>query len=106
MSSEHSDQGEETEPSKDVEEGSCGFSRHSNLDEDEFLEEHSDSDDGGWPDKDTGWLIELYRSKPQLYDVSHKYYSNRDRKTATLTYMAQEMQCSGEWYGHQYTCYF
>lgn len=52
--------------------------------------------DGSWPDKETSQIIELYRTSPQLYDVSHPSYPNRDKKIATLTRMAKELQCSSK----------
>jgi hypothetical protein len=64
---------------------------HFREDEDVF-----EVQDYGWPDKETAKLIELFREKPQLYDVSHKWYSHRDRKAATLANISSELDCSGK----------
>ena len=49
----------------------------------------------GWPDADTGRLIELWRDRPQLYDLSHKWYSNKHKKDGTLARMCSELNISG-----------
>lgn len=69
--------------------------------DDIFEEDDSDVGEGGdldatWPDKETCKIIELYRTSPQLYDVSHPSYPNRDKKVATLSKIAQEVGCSGK----------
>lgn len=74
------------------------------LSDDSDLDENAADDDTdilgeedyGWPDKDTMKLIELYRERPQLYDTTHKWYYNRDKKTGTLELLASEMDCSGK----------
>jgi hypothetical protein len=48
------------------------------------------------PDKETCKIIEMYRSTPQLYDVSHPSYPNRDKKLATLRRMCKEVDCSSK----------
>jgi hypothetical protein len=62
-------------------------------DQDEVQEE----DECSWPDRETSKLIDLFRENSQLYDVSHKWYSHRERKLATLTNMATEMECSSKY---------
>lgn len=59
--------------------------------------ESQSSDEGGWPDKETALLIELFRLKPQLYDTNHKWYANREKKSGTLTLIASELKCSGKY---------
>lgn len=66
------------------------------LSEDSDVEDFDLNDDPcGWPDKETAKLIDLYRGHPELYIVSHKWYSHRERKDCTYEKMATEMGCSG-----------
>jgi hypothetical protein len=58
-------------------------------------EDGSDEDMGGWPDRDTAKLIDLYCGHPELYVVTHKWYAHKERKTGTYLQMATEMGCSG-----------
>jgi hypothetical protein len=51
--------------------------------------------DAGWPDRETAKLIELFRNQELLYDVGHKYYSNRDKKEGTYSKMATKLGFSG-----------
>jgi hypothetical protein len=76
------------------------FQRVSELSADEDTGHSSedgndDEDDGGWPDRETGQLIELFRTNPILYNVSHKWYANRERKDRTYNDMARELGISG-----------
>ena len=50
---------------------------------------------GIWPNEETANLIELFRLKPNLYDTTHKWYSNRDKKIGTYTLMAAELKVTG-----------
>jgi hypothetical protein len=59
-------------------------------------EDPESTDDWGWPDRETVRVIELFRQKPQLYDVTHKLYAHRERKNDTLVKMASELGVSGK----------
>ena len=45
----------------------------------------------GWPNAETGRLIELWREKPILYDVAHKHYTNKPRKDRVMTAIGAEL---------------
>jgi hypothetical protein len=94
---------------KKMSEEESNGSEHGDIagDDQEYLEELSDqgdgeahegddSDDGTWPDRETVRVIELFRSHPQLYDVTHKWYCNREKKAGTLALMAKELKCTGK----------
>jgi hypothetical protein len=69
------------------------------LDEDEEEEDdvaEGDDIDGTWPDQETSRIIELFRSNPQLYDVSHPAYPNRDKKLMTFSRISKELECSSK----------
>jgi hypothetical protein len=52
--------------------------------------------DCGWPDRETVKVIELFRDKPQLYDVQHRWYAHREKKSAVLSAMASELGIGGK----------
>jgi hypothetical protein len=67
-------------------------------DREETPQEHIEEQDlpCSWPDETTGRIIELWRTRPQLYDVRHKWYLNRDRKQQALSEIAAEVKITGK----------
>jgi hypothetical protein len=53
-------------------------------------------DDCAWPDATTSRIIELWRERPILYDVTHRHYLNRDRKAQALSEIATEVKITGK----------
>lgn len=57
--------------------------------------ETQDSHDASWPDITTGRIIELWMQRPLLYDTTHRFYLDRDKKQAALLDIANEVKISG-----------
>jgi hypothetical protein len=49
-----------------------------------------------WPDSTTARIIELWRDHPELYDLHHPLYSNRDNKQKVLSAIASDVKITGE----------
>jgi hypothetical protein len=61
-------------------------------------QERDISDDSSWPDATTAKIIEMWRDRPLLYDVSHPNYLNRDKKHKALSEIALEVKITGNYY--------
>ena len=60
---------------------------------------HDDEDDDDscdWPDALTGRIIELWSEQNLLWDNSHKYYANRDKRLRAHHHIAKEAKISGK----------
>jgi hypothetical protein len=58
--------------------------------------EAEETSDCFWPDSTTAKIIEMWRERPQLYDVTHRWYLNRDKKAEALSEIAREIKITGK----------
>ena len=64
----------------------------SDFDEDDFDEDDLSS----WPNEKTAELIQRWKAKPFLYDLTHKLYSNKPKKDAAIARIADKMNVTRE----------
>jgi hypothetical protein len=55
----------------------------------------AEEDESSWPDAKTAHLIDLWKSKPWLYETTHKWYSTREKKLGAMTLIAKELKMTG-----------
>jgi hypothetical protein len=57
-----------------------------------------DEDECGWPDEQTAHLIELWKERSYMYDVSHNLYYKKTKKEGGYEEIAKALNCSGKCY--------
>ena len=60
----------------------------------EIEEDSSDESGSNWPDDKTARLIEMWKERGALYDITHRHYRNKLKKAKALNQICQELDMS------------